>query len=288
MGVQANITDITGGRLQTILPGVLPMVEQLYLRCNNFEELIDRPKIAIVGSRKVTPYGKRITIQFASELAKQGVVIVSGLAYGVDAIAHRAALDAGGLTIAVLPGSVETPYPSTHRGLAEQIVQGGGALLSEYPAGTVTYKTNFIARNRIVAGISSALLITEAVENSGTMHTARFALEQGKDVLAVPGNITSPTSAGTNNLIKSGAVAVTSPQDVLHILGIRSTTPIIRIKGADRFEQCLLDLLADDVSDGNELLARSSLAPDQFSRTLTMLEITGKIRSQGNNHWAMA
>lgn len=278
---------VTDATYAAIFNGVQPAVSELFCMSDNLDDLLSRPRVAIVGSRKVTPYGKQITTQFAGELARQGVVVVSGLAYGVDAIAHRAALDAGGLTIAILPGSVETPYPAVHRSLAEQIVQGGGALLSEYPAGTTTYKTNFIARNRIVAGISDALLITEAVENSGTMHTARFALEQGKEVLAVPGNITSPTSAGTNNLIKSGAAAVTGPQDVLHVLGIKPAVAAAKVKGNDRFEQCLLDLLSDSVSDGNELLTRSKLPADQFSRTLTMLEITGKVRAAGNNHWAI-
>lgn len=279
--------QITNSEVEVLLQGLTPKVDKLFIHSTNLEDLLARPRIAIVGSRKVTPYGKQITAQFAGELAKQGVVIVSGLAYGVDAVAHRAALDAGGLTIAVLPGSVETPYPSAHRGLAEQIVESGGALLSEYPAGTTTYKTNFIARNRIVSGISNALLITEAVENSGTMHTARFALEQGKDVLAVPGNITSPTSAGTNNLIKSGATAVTSPQDVMHILGIKPAAALTPIKSSDKFEQCILDLLGNNVSEGSDLLTRSDLPPEKFSQALTMLEITGKIRPLGGNHWAI-
>src|SRR6185437_10030523 len=120
-------------------------------------------------------------------------------------IAHRAALEAHGITIAVLPGPVENVYPASHTQLAEQILEQGGALISEYPAGTPGFKQNFIARNRIVAGLAQALIITEATEKSGSLHTARFALEQGKEVLAVPGNITSPASVGTNNLIKAGA-----------------------------------------------------------------------------------
>lgn len=268
--------------------GVVPAVEQLYVRSDNLEDLMARPKVAIVGTRKITPYGKQVTTDLAAGLARQGVVIVSGLAYGVDAIAHRAAVDAGGLTIAVLPGAVDKPYPAAHRGLAEQIVQGGGALISEYPAGTITYPSNFVERNRIVSSMADALLITEAAVNSGTMHTARFALEQGKDVFAVPGNITSPVSEGTNNLLKTGAMLVTSVDDILHALGLAPAVVSKKATGGNAVEQCILDLLGDDMHAGNAILERSKLPADQFAQALTMLEITGKVRALGNDHWAVA
>lgn len=248
---------------------------------------MSRPKVAIVGSRKISPYGKAVTAQLASELARQGIVIVSGLAYGVDSVAHRAALDAGGLTIAVLPSSIESIYPAAHRGLAMQIIEQGGALLSEYSGTGPAYKNHFIARNRIVSGISDALLITEAAVNSGTMHTARFALEQGKEVLAVPGNITSLTSSGTNNLIKTGATPVTSVDDVLHVLHLKPSAKTVKVSG-DPLEQCILDLLNDNVCDANELLLRSQLSAEEFNHSLVMMEITGKIRSLGSNQWATA
>lgn len=280
--------SVPGSGFEPLLTGVVPAVQKLYVISDNLEDLLARPRVAIVGSRKITPYGRQVTAQFAGELARQGVVIVSGLAYGVDACAHRAALEAGGLTIAVLPSTVEMPYPAAHRGLSEQIVQGGGALLSEYPAGTPAYKNQFIERNRIVSGLADALLITEAAVGSGTMHTARFALEQGKDVLAIPGNITSPASAGTNNLLKSGAQAVTSPLDILNILGLRPVVVTAKVRGNDQFEQCLLDLMHDNISDGTALLERSKLPADRFNQTLTMLEITGKVRAQGANQWTIA
>lgn len=283
----ATTLTLTDSPMQSIFAGILPAVEQLFVRSDNFDDLMSRPRIAIVGSRKISPYGKQVTTQFASELAKQGIVIVSGLAYGVDAVAHRAVLEAGGLTMAVLPSSIEDVYPRAHKNLSEEIVQGGGALISEYPAGTPAYKWNFVERNRIVSGIADALLITEAAINSGTMHTARFALEQGKDVLAIPGNITSPISEGTNNLIKTGAITVTSPEDVLHILGIKSPVKKPTVTGSDIYEQTILDLIAKNVTDGNHLLKRSNLPADQFSHVLTMLEITGKVRSLGNNHWSV-
>jgi DNA processing protein len=242
-----KVTTLTvkGSPYEPVFEGITPEVEQLFVRSDNFQDLLARPRVAIVGSRKISAYGKAVTAQFAGQLAKQGIVIVSGLAYGVDSIAHRAALEAGGLTIAVLPSSVEEVYPAAHRNLAEEIVRSGGALLSEYPEGTPSYPVNFIERNRIVSGMSSVLLITEAADKSGTMHTARFALEQGKEVLAVPGNITSPTSVGTNNLIKTGAITVTSPEDVLGVLGFKRNTQAARVKGSNGIEQCILDLLTE-------------------------------------------
>ena len=284
-----NVTTLTVPDLPiaSVFEGIVPAVGRLYVT-GGLNELLLRPRVAIVGSRKISQYGKVVTARLARELVQQGIVIVSGLAYGVDATAHRGALEAGGLTIAVLPSSLDEIYPAAHRNLASAIVEGGGALISEYPKGTPTLKHNFIGRNRIVSGMSDALLITEAAENSGTMHTARFALEQGKDVLAVPGNITSPTSAGTNNLIKSGAIPATSSQDVLDVLGLTRSTAAARVKGGTTHEQTILDLLEDNISDANELLVRSNLSMDHFNQALTMMEITGKVKSAGNNHWTVS
>lgn len=278
---------LSGSPHAAVFDGIQPAIGCLYVLSDNLDDLLARPRVAIVGSRKITPYGKQVTAQIAGELARQGIVIVSGLAYGVDAAAHRAALAAGGLTIAVLPSSLQEIYPAAHRGLAQQIVRGGGALLSEYQPGTPTMKHNFIGRNRIVSGMSDALLITEAAINSGTMHTARFALEQGKDVLAVPGNITSPTSAGTNNLIKSGAMPATCAQDVLDVLGFKPAASTLVAKGSNDTEQCILDLLRENITDGHELQLRSNLPANQFSQALTMMEITGKVRAAGANHWTL-
>jgi DNA processing protein len=269
-----------------VFEGIMPAVKKLYVYTNNLDDLFARPRVAIVGSRRISPYGKAVTEQFAGDLAKQGIVIISGLAYGVDAVAHQAALDAGGLTIAVLPGSIEKIYPTAHTNLARRIVEQGGALISEYPAGaTIAWKNQFVERNRIVSGMSDALLITEAADNSGTMHTARFALEQGKDVLAVPGNITSEVSRGTNNLIKVGAAPATSPDDVLHVLGLTATPGKPAIQGSTIQEQMLLNLLSENINDGQELLSRSQLPISEFNQALTMMELTGKIRPLGVNNW---
>jgi DNA processing protein len=215
-------------------------------------------------------------------------VIISGLALGVDALAHRSALEVGGTTLAVLPRPLEHIYPSTHRQLAKQIVDNGGTLVSEYPEDTPFSKVTFIARNRLVSALAQVLLITEAAEKSGSLHTARFALEQGRDVLAVPGSIFSPTSVGTNNLIKAGATPVTDYADVLHALHLEDAIPHDhKPTSGNPAEQVILDLLAAGERDGDVLQTKSGLAIQEFNQALTMLEITGKIRSLGTNKWSL-
>lgn len=263
-------------------------VSRLFVAGNDVNELLKRPCVTVVGSRKVSAYGRAVTLGLVGELAKAGIVIISGLAFGVDSLAHKAALEVGGITIAVLPSGVGNVYPPAHQGLAAQILQQGGALVSEYDDDAVTYKTNFIARNRIASALGDALLITEAAEKSGTLHTANFALEQGRPVLAVPGNITSPTSAGTNNLIKTGATPVTSAQDVFYALGLEITGEEKRApRSGNPNEQILLDLLFAGTSDGAELLVKSELEVSLFNQTLTMLEIRGQIRPLGGNRWSL-
>ena len=246
-----------------------------------------RPRVAIVGSRGITPYGRVVTERLASQLAERGITIVSGLALGVDAVAHAAALKVGGMHIAVLANGLDAIRPASNTQLARQLLSKGGVIISEYAEGTPSLKQNFVARNRIVAGLSDVLLITEASEKSGTLHTARFALEQGRDVLVVPGNITNPNSVGCNNLIKSGATPVTSVEDVLFALGADNlaTTTFVH-KGENPDEQAVLDYLYKGMSDGHELLQTTEMSPELFSQTLTMLELSGKIHPLGNNHWA--
>jgi DNA processing protein len=251
-------------------------------------ELLERPRVTIVGSRSASAYGRQVTLELAAQLAERGIVIVSGLALGIDAVAHQAALEAGGLALAVLPGPLDAVVPATNRGLAQAILDRGGALVSEYHSGSAPHKQNFIARNRLMAGLGQIVLITEAGEKSGAIHTANFALQQGKTVLAVPGNITNIGSVGTNNLIKSGAVPVTSYLDVLHALGFKADRTAGRtVRGRNAHEQLVLDLLQKGVSDGSQLLQHSKLSVSVFNQALTMLEISGKIRPLGANHWAL-
>lgn len=252
------------------------------------KDFIDKPRVAIVGSRKATAYGKQITEKLSSELAQAGVVIISGLALGVDSIAHRAALSVGGCTIAILPTPVEKIYPAMHENLAKQIIDSGGGLISEYPEGTAIYKENFIARNRIVSGLADVLLITEAAKNSGTLHTARFALDQGKTVMTVPGNINSPSSEGCNYLIKSGASVVTSVDDIFLALGINPKKTVVKkiFKGSPN-EQVIYKIISKGIIDQDKLAKKSGLDSQSLSSALTMLEINGYI-SASSGQWSIA
>ncbi len=273
-----------------LFPGYLkniPSPPKLLYVLGDLEPLKHTKVVSVVGSRAVTPYGQQVTTRLAGELAQRGVAIVSGLALGVDAYSHRAALDADGYTLAVLANGLDTIQPSNNRDLALRILKQGGAIISEYPEGMPALRQNFIARNRLVSGLCDGLLITEANERSGTLHTANFALEQGKVVMAVPGNITSGNSAGTNNLIKTGAVPVTSVEDILAALNLESETTNVSVMGANAEEAVILELLKRGMTDINELQQASDLAPELFSQTMTMLEITAKVRPLGSGHWGL-
>lgn len=267
----------------------LPMrPRRLYHSGANLNQLLKRPRVTIVGSRKVTPYGEQVTIDLATKLAEQGVVIISGLALGIDALAHRTALDAGGLCIAVLPSPVDNIVPSRNSRLAQEILDKGGALVSEYAPGEPAYKQNFIARNRIMSGLGQVVLVTQAAVKSGSLHTARFAMDQGITVMAVPGKITDPSYFGSNNMIKTGAGLVTEVNDVLHALGIHPhETAAKHVLGRNANEQILLDLMLEGVSDGEALLDQSGFGVSEFNQALTMLEISSKIRPLGANHWSI-
>jgi DNA processing protein len=267
-----------------------PQINQLFVESNSWEELVEMPMLAVVGSRKTSTYGKAICEQLVREVASRGVVIVSGLALGMDSFAHQAALDVGGKTIAVLPCGLENIAPRSHIGLAKEIVKKDGALISEYPPKSkIAFKGNFIARNRIVSGLSQAILIPEASEKSGSLHTVNFGLEQGRDILAVPGPINSPYSTGCNNLIKAGATVVTSASDILDALKIHSighsTKPDVTANNKE--ELVILELISNGITDAETLQMSSRLAPDVFNQTLSMLEITGRISPIGGNNWVL-
>lgn len=247
-----------------------------------------RVSVAIVGTRKPTAYGKEVTQQLAFELAKRGVVIISGLALGVDGIAHQAALEAGGTTIAVLGNGLPKIYPSSHRQLAERIVVSGGAILSEYAPNTPSYPSQFLERNRIISGLADAVIITEAAARSGTLNTAGHALDQGKEIFVVPGNITSPLSAGCNALLKQGASPVMSPDDILEVIAPELLHPqAILALGNNPAETAVITVLQSGVRDGEELQQKTKLEPHDLSQTLTMLEIAGVVRSLGGNQWTL-
>ena len=261
--------------------------EQLHIASHYWEELAKMPMLAVVGARKPSSYGAAICAELVRHVASRGVCIVSGLALGIDGIAHRAALEVGGATIAVLPSGVASIYPASHKQLAESIIEKGGALISEYPDHQkIAHKSYFIARNRIIAGLSQAVLIPEAALKSGSLHTAKFALDAGAEVLAVPGQLTNPTAAGCNMLIKNGATLITSADDVLAALGIASSPHSDKQLTANTPEEyVLLSLIQKGVHDADDLLLQSKLKASIFNQTLTMLEITGRIAPRGGNTW---
>jgi DNA processing protein len=246
------------------------------------------PAVAIVGSRKISPYGKDVTNRLATELAQAGLVVISGLAFGVDAVAHEAAVKAGGMAVAVLPTSLDNIQPVSNQHLARKILTTGGTLITEYSSSSFVSKVNFIARNRIVSGLCDALLITEAAVNSGSLHTARFALEQGKTVLAVPGNINSPTSEGTNNLIKSGAIPVTCADDIFFAMHINpKVQKRNRVFRGTPEEEKVLELIKAGVQVQEDLALATDMDGAEIGSVLTMLEINGHIRSLGAGNWTV-
>jgi DNA processing protein len=248
--------------------------------------------VAVVGTRKMTSYGKQVTEEFARALAARGVTIVSGLAYGIDTAAHNAALGASGKTIAVLPTCVdhEGVYPQANRLLAEQIAMHG-TLLSEFPLGTLALKQNFPARNRIISGLALGTLVVEADEESGALITAKWALEQNREVFAVPGNIHQAMSRGTNALIKQGARLVATVEDILDALNIEQVLVQAETKSviADTPEEAkLLDLLGREAMHVDDLVQASGLPASLVNSSLTMMEMKGKVRNVGSQEYVIA
>jgi len=270
------LTHIAKPPRELYVMGELPMTRQ--------------PTIAIVGTRKPTAYGREVTQRFARELASRGVVVVSGLALGVDALAHQAAIDSGGVTIAILANPLPDIRPSTNRQIGENIIKSGGAILSEHDASSdyVVGKWSFLERNRLVAGIADAILITEASAKSGTLNTAARALEQGKDVFVVPGNITSPASAGCNELLKQGATPATSIDDIMQVIapeqaGQQALLPL----GNNELETSILKQIQLGVRDGEQMQQNLDVTASEISVALTMLELGGSIRPLGANKWTL-
>ncbi|MEN6580125.1 MAG: DNA-processing protein DprA [Anaerolineaceae bacterium] len=248
--------------------------------------------VAIVGTRNMTAYGKQITRDTAEYLAHNGVTVVSGLARGVDGLAHNAAIEAGGRTIAVLGSGVDIIYPPEHRRLAEEI-QEHGAIVSDYAPGTKPDGINFPPRNRIISGLSRATIVIEAGEKSGALITAKFAIEQNREVFAVPGSVLSPMSRGTNDLIGEGAMPMTNPKAVLEALrieeGSRAEKP--REQPLSDVEQTVLRVLGQDSLHIDEICVRMDLSVEKLTVTLTMMELKGLVvREQGmtyrqNGRW---
>ena len=250
------------------------------------------PVVAIVGSRKPSAYGREVTEQLAGDLATAGCIIVSGLALGIDGIAQKAALEAGGTVIGVIPNELPDISPQTNYKLAMNIIKNGGAILSEWQKGDgkVVNRWSFLERNRLVSGLADAVIITEAAERSGTLNTAAHALSQGRDVFAVPGNITSPLSAGCNALLKQGAYPATEAKDILQIIApeqLKKSDQNQLPLGSSPEETIIISLIASGVRSGDQLQQQSGLSASNFSTALTMLEINGVIKPLGANNWTL-
>ncbi|MBI3251344.1 MAG: DNA-protecting protein DprA [Candidatus Andersenbacteria bacterium] len=219
-----EIIQFTDKAFPKLLKEINDPPKQLYAR-GNISLLNKHNLLAVVGSRKASTYGKQCIDLLLPQVIRQGIIIVSGLAYGIDSLAHKAAVAEKKPTIAVLGTGIDNKsiYPQAHFKLAQEILQYNGLIISEYPAASAVYKGNFPARNRIIAGISEATLLVQAAEKSGSLITGRLALEYNRDVAAVPGNITDPLSAGTNDLISHGAIPISKPEDILLLYKITSS-----------------------------------------------------------------
>lgn len=246
--------------------------------------------VAIVGTRRPTEYGRGVTYQLAYAAAQAGAVVVSGLAYGLDSVAHRAALDAGGVTLAVLGTPIDEIYPRVHERLAAEIVEKGGAVLSELAPGEVYHRQAcFLQRNRIIAGLADVVVIAEAAARSGSLNTAAHALEQGREVMAVPGDIRRPLSEGCNRLIRQGAMPCLGTEDLLEMLfpeRRKRSRRAVEVVGESEAETAVLRELVKGGRDGAELLERLGMEVAELNQTLTLLEIKGRVLALGANKWA--
>ena len=271
------------------------------------------PAVAIVGSRKNTSYGYEVAYQAAYVAAKAGAIVVSGLAYGIDSIAHRGALDAGGLTVAVLGTPIDQIYPKEHLGLAKEIVSRGGAIISEYgpndlPEGKKEIMARFLMRNRLISGLSDVVLIAEAADRSGSLNTATHALNQGKELLVTPGDINRENSRGCNKLLAQGAQPYTEPDDLLKILfppqnkqkaTAKSTTKTtgstdnkienylerLAPRLETEIERKITSLILFGIKDGEEIVKKLEIPVAEFNQSITILEIKGIVRPLGMNKW---
>jgi len=247
----------------------------LFLRGGADVEVLWRPAVAIVGARACSTYGAQVARMLGRELAASGLVVVSGLARGVDGEAHRGALDAGGVTVAVLGCGIDRDYPAAHTELARRICERG-LVVSEYEPGVEPAPWRFPARNRIIAGLTAATVIVEARERSGALITADFALEDGREVFAVPGEITSMLSTGTNRLLRQGATPLTSTEDVLELFGLSPAqgpqAPTLSVAAAK-----VLERLAEGAVSADELARATELEPGRLAAGLAELELAGLV-----------
>lgn len=250
-------------------------------------EPVDQWAVAVVGTRRLTAYGRLVTHDLVSGLVRGGITVVSGLARGIDAVAHRTALESGGRTIAVMGCGIDKVYPPEHRDLAHDIA-ANGAIVTDFPLGAEPTSANFPARNRLISGLSLGVLVVEAGEKSGALITARFALEQDREVFAIPGNVNSPVSIGTNKLIQQGAKLVARVEDILEELNLRlaSEQAVAQVVLPDTAEEAaLLAQLSSQPTHVDELGRITGMPSHVVSSTLTMMELKGMVQQVGGMNY---
>lgn len=268
-----------------------PLLKQIYdpppvLYClGNISQ--EQTKLAVVGTRKISTYGQQLVRNIIPQLVNQHITTISGLALGVDALVHQTTLEQGGMTVAVLGGGLDEQnlYPSSNRYLAKKIVAAGGLLISEYPPGTLPLKQHFPKRNRLISGLASGVLIIEGSQQSGSLITARCALEQNREVMTIPGNIYSVNSAGPNSLIKQGATPVTEIEDILNCLNLQIIQETSQRLAApsDEQEAVILDIIGQQPLTLDEIIRQSKLPAALVGSKLTLLEIKGFIKNIKHN-----
>lgn len=265
---------------ETISPPVI-------LYCRGNVDLLKTTCVAIVGTRRCTKYGKEVTYRFAYDIANSGLTVVSGLADGVDSVAHTATLDAKGHTIAVLACGINNCYPATNKPLYDRIVENDGLIISEHKPNEKALAYYFPARNRIIAGLSKGVLITEATEKSGSMHTKEYALENNRDLYVVPGRITDIYSSGCNAIIKNcQSTMVLSPDEIINAYGrelhVSENTVVVQ---TNMDEQLVLNILKTDELSYDEILEKSGLEPKTLNTLLMRLELKGLVNKLPGNYY---
>jgi len=281
-----NRVAIEAKEYPALLRQIADPPSQLYYK-GEWNDAIFENCLAVVGSRRMTNYGRRVVEQVVGEVAARGVTIVSGFMYGIDATAHKAAVDAGGKTIAVMPCGIERVHPEYQKDLYDKIIETGGLIVSEWEGDSMPLLWTYPRRNRIVAGLSKATLVVEAGLESGSLITAEFARKFGRKVFAVPGQITSEVSKGTTKLLKEGATLVGSPDDILEYYGKKraSGQSSGRASGKNDLEQKILDALQKEPFEVDLLARTLGMSASTLGTTLSLLELQGIIKQEGGKYY---
>jgi DNA processing protein len=278
--LKIEVVNIVDERYPKLLREIYDPPALLFYRGNL--NALNNNSLAVVGARQATSYGLRVAEEFVHTLAYAGLTIISGLAYGIDAAAHRATLKASGITVAVLASGLDQIYPTANQALANEMVKHGGLLLTEFPPHTAPLKQNFPYRNRVIAGLARGTLVIEAAPGSGALITVKQALEANREVFTVPGNIFSEYSKGTNELLKLGAHPVTEAQDILNVYGLESTAKSEVLPLADE-QKTLLEYLSSEPLHIDELGRQARVPAAELTAQLTILELSGYVRDVGGH-----